>query len=157
VIVALLAGPPAAHASTDGYASAIGRTVHRTHFLQAHLGRPWSPYHGRTGFQTLVHWRHRRDRLEHIWHPWPAWWRVQAGCIHRHESIDWQESSLDGSPGGGLQFMPSTWTNFVVRGREFSSRPELARKHDQLLAAWRLYRYDGNWHEWSTASMCGLV
>jgi hypothetical protein len=55
-----------------------------------------------------------------------------------------------------LQFTIGTWRNHVVRGYEFAPVPEQARKHDQILAAWRLYRYDGDWHEWSTAPLCGL-
>ena len=74
-----------------------------------------------------------------------------------HESVDWTESSIDGSPGGGMQFMPSTWTNRVADGLRFASTPEAATRHEQLLAAWALYSYDGDWHEWSTAPMCGLA
>jgi hypothetical protein len=155
VIAALLATP--APALAHDWTNAVHRAVHRTHVLQTKLGRPWSRYNGHTTFRTLVYWRHKRDHLEAIWHPWPAWWRDEAGCIHRHESVDWHETSVDGSPGGGMQFMPSTWSNYVVRGREFAPRPELARKHDQLLAAYRLWRHDGNWHEWTTAAACGLV
>lgn len=136
------------------------RLVHRVHWLQEHLDRQWSPYAGHTRFRTLLVWTRRHNRLERVWHPWPAAWHAAALCIHRHESRDWHESSAwgvgDANSGGGLQFTVGTWLNYVVRGYEFAPLPELARKHDQLLGAWRLYQHDGDWHEWSTAAMCGV-
>lgn len=152
-MVICLAPPPAlAH----DWTADVHRVVHATHRLQHDMGRPLRPYHGRTTFRTKVVWNMHYRHLRAVWFPWPAWWRDQAGCIHRHESIDWHNATSDDGFGGGMQFLYSTWTNFVVRGDRFAVVPELASRHEQLLAAWSLYSYDGDWHEWSTAPLCGL-
>lgn len=55
-----------------------------------------------------------------------------------------------------MQFLLSTWRNPVADGVRYAPVPELASRHEQLLAAWRLYSYDHDWHEWTTAPLCGL-
>jgi Transglycosylase-like domain len=109
----------------------------------------------RRGYYAWL-WDRRRDRAKAAWlaAPWlHAPFYAQAMCIHSKESIDWHEA---GSPGGGMQFIQSTWTNYVVRGYEFAAEPSQATPSQQLHAAYRLVRHDGGWHEWSTHSLCGL-
>lgn len=145
-----------ATASAHDWTADVHRAVHDTHHLQYVMGRPLTPYHGHTRFQTKVLWMSRWRHLHAVWFPWPAWWRDEAGCIHRHESIDWHNPTYDDSQGGGMQFLLSTWRNAIADGVRFAPVPELATRHEQLLAAWGLYSYDGDWHEWTTAPMCGL-
>lgn len=109
---------------------------------------------------VLTYWVgvHKRTVKRYVaWVNRPAWLRdpfySQALCIHYYESGDWYEP---GSPGGGMQFIQSTWTNSVVRGYEFAPEPSGATPVEQLHAAYRLVSHDGDWHEWSTHRLCGL-
>jgi hypothetical protein len=108
----------------------------------------------------LTYWTRLDRHAEHTLRAYlatPPWLQEpfysQAMCIHSKESIDWHEP---GSPGGGMQFMQGTWDRYVVRGYEFAATPSAASPDDQLHAAYRLVTYDGDWHEWSTHSLCGL-
>lgn len=114
----------------------------------------WTQPHRRGWFVWL--WDRRRDRAKAAWMaaPWlHAPFYAQAMCIHSKESVDWYEA---GSPGGGMQFIDSTWNNYVVKGYEFAPAASMATPSEQLHAAYRLVSHDGDWHEWSTHSLCGL-
>lgn len=102
----------------------------------------------------LWQWRHRRIEARAYYRSLWAWFATSgASCIHRYESKSWTEP---GSPGGGMQFVLSTWLNYVVRGYQFAPAPAQASPTEQVRAAKRLVDYDGGWREWSTHSLCGL-
>jgi hypothetical protein len=97
------------------------------------------------------------------WHQ-PPWWRVQALCLHRHESADWHRAWVDwrGAPSryaGGMQFLQSTWERAGGRGEPWQWTPR-----EQLYRAYRIWDMNfgrlgdgrGAWGEWGTAGSCGL-
>ena len=102
----------------------------------------------------MVLWRHRRQRWNERWTPWSQLFAAQAECIHRHESIRWNEPSLGpDDPGGGMQFKPPTW--IAHGGGRWASSAEFALPHVQILVAWFTWRDDGDsWQEWSTRYFC---
>ena len=83
------------------------------------------------------------------WHATPSFLRA-ALCIHSREGA-WNANTGNGYF-GGMQFLISTWRS--VGGPSY---PHLVSPREQLYRAWLVYRRDGNsWHEWGTASACGL-
>ena len=93
---------------------------------------------------------HHHHRIHPDWHPGAQWLRG-AGCIHRHESVDWHIS--DPPYANGFQFLASTWTRAGGRLSQWVKAPP----REQRYRAWRIWLQDGgSWREWSTASVCGL-
>lgn len=137
----------------------------RTEVLRARLGYPARPFrrdpshvHGAARARLLDGWVRRHQEWKHRYHqaelraPWlRAPFYQQAMCIHGYESVDWHEP---GSPGGGLQFLLSTW--LAHGGARFAPAPSMATPDQQLEVAYRVVGVDGGWHEWSTHSLCGL-
>lgn len=93
----------------------------------------------------------------------PAWFVRQATCIHNHEehwSWRWHEKwhphySYWNGYYTGMQFAKSTWqtANKLLHSH---ADPHTGNKRIIILHAYAIVRYDGDWHEWSTAYMCGL-
>jgi hypothetical protein len=107
--------------------------------------------------RILAYWRGVLATTRRHWHSYQTapWlhdpFLSQAKCIHSKESVDWHEP---GSPGGGMQFLESTW--LAWGGATYAPAPSLATPEEQLRVAYRVVRHDGGWGEWSTAPLCGL-
>lgn len=92
----------------------------------------------------------------------PHWWLTEALCIHRHESVNWhQTTTWQGYPSvdtGGMQIDSGTWS--VMAPRNYPSLPALATPRQQLLVSYRIWaangdRFGGN--QWPmSAESCGL-
>lgn len=134
-------------------ASARALTVH----TNALLRHKCLPIHKRwpRNWQQARYWHLKAHRARRgSCAPWPAWWRAQAECIHRHESIDWHNN---GHHEGGFQFNNGTW--LAHGGGRFAAHAYQASPFQQLLVAFWTWRDDGrSWRrEWTTAGMCGLA
>lgn len=90
---------------------------------------------------------------------YPAWWKTEAACVHRHEGSWHETTSSTGAPSrdhGGYQIDVATWARFAPAG--WPSDPAWASPAEQTLVAWRIWvangrRFGGN--QWpTTARLC---
>ena len=102
-------------------------------------------------------------------HRYPSWWLEQAHCIHYQEThhswgSGWHISTVYGtgqpsSQRGGFQINVATWASFAPA--HWTRDPAQARRNQQVLVAWRIWRHNGDsWganDQWpGTAAACGV-
>ena len=92
----------------------------------------------------------------------PRWWVTEALCIHRHESLNWhQTTTWQGYPSddtGGMQIESGTWETMAPRS--FPPLPALATPWQQLFVSYRIWLANGRsfgGNQWPESSAsCGL-
>jgi len=92
----------------------------------------------------------------------PRWWVTEALCIHRHEAMNWhQTTTWQGYPSddtGGLQIETGTWDEMAPSG--YPQLAASASPWQQLVVAYRIWTANGRsfgGNQWPLSSeSCGL-